>query len=181
MKKPPKIQIQETKMYTGKQKECIRCRYCGRSNHLSMESRYKKIHLDRITRKGDGRLKKVLCYNKPETNLSTEPKGKDKSSRVTKKTQLTPATFCSKFTKMNKNPEEITTKVTKDGILTIDLTKEKKEYLKCQTCIKWELRLHEKMKLMDRIAKENIRLNNEVQLLKELYNDQGQKQGKKQL
>ena len=32
---------------------------------------------------------------------------------------------------MNKGPEEITTKITKDGILTIDLNKEKKEYLKC--------------------------------------------------
>ena len=82
---------------------------------------------------------------------------------------------------MNKNPEEITTKINKDGILTIDLTKEKKAYLKCNTCVKWELRLHEKMKLMDRIAEENIRLNKEVKLLKELYNVQGQKQGKKQL
>ena len=80
---------------------------------------------------------------------------------------------------MNKHPEEITTKITKDGILTIDLTKEKKEYLKCETCIKWEMRLHEKRKLMDRIAEENIRLNKEVKLLKELYNVQGQKQGKK--
>ena len=59
---------------------------------------------------------------------------------------------------MNKNPEEITTKITKDGILTIDLTKEKKEYLKCETCIKWEMRLHEKMKLMDSIAEENMLL-----------------------
>ena len=82
---------------------------------------------------------------------------------------------------MNKNPAEITTKVTKDGILTIDLTKEKKEYLKCSTFVKWELRLNEKMKQMDRIAEENIRLNKEVKLLKELYNVQGQKQGKKQL
>ena len=82
---------------------------------------------------------------------------------------------------MNKNPEQITTKITKDGILTIDLTKEKKEYLKRQTCIKWEMRLHEEMKLMDKIAEENIRLNKEVKLLKELYNVQGQKQGKKQL
>ena len=46
---------------------------------------------------------------------------------------------------------------------------------------KMEMRLHEKMKLMDRIAEENIRLNKEVKLLKELYNVQGQKQGKKQL
>ena len=82
---------------------------------------------------------------------------------------------------MNKNPEEITTNITKDGILTIYLTKEKREYLKCQTCIKWDMRHHEKMKLMDRIAEENIRLNKEVKLLKELYNVQGQKQGKKQL
>ena len=37
------------------------------------------------------------------------------------------------------------------------------------------------LKLMDRIAEENIRLNKEVKLLKELYNVQGQKQGKKQL
>jgi hypothetical protein len=43
------------------------------------------------------------------------------------------------------------------------------------------MRLHEKMKLMDKIAEENIRLNKEVKLLKELYNVQGQKQGKKQL
>ena len=49
------------------------------------------------------------------------------------------------------------------------------------TCIKWEMRLHEKMKLMDRIAEENIRLNIEVKLLKELYNVQGRKQGKNQL
>ena len=82
---------------------------------------------------------------------------------------------------MNKNPEEITTKITKDGILTIDLTKEKKEYLKCSRCVKWELRLHEKMKLMDRIAEENIRLNKDFKLLKGLYNVQGQKQGKKPL
>ena len=94
---------------------------------------------------------------------------------------MTPATLCSKFTKMNKNPEEITTKITKDGILTADLTKEKKEYLKSQTCIRWELILHEKMKLMDQIAEENIRLNKEVKLLKEVYNVQSQKQGKKQL
>ena len=72
-------------------------------------------------------------------------------------------------------------KITKDGILTIDLTKEKKEYLKCNTCVKWELRLHEKMKLMDKIAEENIRLNKEVKLLKELYNVQNQKPSKKQL
>ena len=60
---------------------------------------------------------------------------------------------------MNKNPEEITTKVTKDGILTIDLTKEKKEYLKCETCIKWEMRLHEKMKSIDRISGEDATLS----------------------
>ena len=118
--------------------------------------------------------------HKPKTEISTQPKEKGKSSNVTK-TPLTPATFCSKFTKMNKNPEEITTKITKDGILTIDLTKEKKEYLKCNICIKWGLRLHEKMKLMDNIAEENIRLNNEVKLLKELYNVQNQKPAKRQL
>ena len=43
------------------------------------------------------------------------------------------------------------------------------------------MRLHEKMKSMDKIAAENIRLNKEVKLLKERYNVQGQKQGKKQL
>lgn len=165
---------------TYNQRQIPPCKYCGRKNHLSTRCRYRKIYLDRITRREDGRLKKVFCCNKPETEISTQPKEKGKSSNVTK-TPLTPATFCSKFTKMNKNPEEITTKITKDGILTIDLTKEKKEYLKCETCIKWEMRLHEKMKLMDRIAEENIRLNKEVKLLKELYNVQGQKQGKKQL
>ena len=35
--------------------------------------------------------------------------------------------------------------------------------------------------VVNRIAEENIRLNKEVKLLKELYNVQGQKQGKKQL
>ena len=63
---------------------------------------------------------------------------------------------------MNKNPEETTTNMTKDGNLTMDLTKEKKEYLKCQICMKLEMRLHVKMNLMDRIAEENIRLNKEV-------------------
>ena len=72
-------------MYTGKHKEGIRCRYCGRNNHLSMECRYRKIHLDRITRKDDGKLKKVFYYNKPDTNLPTQPKGKDKSPNATKK------------------------------------------------------------------------------------------------
>ena len=146
---------------THNQRQIPPCKYCGRTNHLSPRCRYRKIY-------------------RPETELSTQPKEKGKSSNVTK-THLTPATFCSKFTKMNKNPDKITTKITKDGILTIDPTKEKKEYLKCETCIKWEMRLHEKMKLMDRIAEENIRLNKEVKLLKELYNVQGQKQGKKQL
>ena len=111
-------------MYTGKQNDRISCRYCGRSNHVSMACRYRKIHLDRIARKDDGKLKKVFCYNMPETNLPTQPKGKDKSPKVTKKTQLTPANFCSIFTKMNKNPQEITTKINKDGILTIDLANE---------------------------------------------------------
>ena len=119
-------------------------------------------------------LKKVFCCNKTETEISTQPKEKGKSSNVTK-TPLTDATFCSKFTKMNKNPEETTTNMTKDGNLTMDLTKEKKEYLKCQICMKLEMRLHVKMNLMDRIAEENIRLNKEVKLLKELYNVQGQK------
>ena len=82
---------------------------------------------------------------------------------------------------MNKNPHEITTKINKDGILTIDLANEKSDYLKCQTCVRWELRLHEKMKVMDRIVEENIRLNKEVKLLKELYNVQNQKPSKKQL
>ena len=40
------------------------------------------------------------------------------------------------------------------------------------------MRIHEKMKLMDRITQENIWLNIKVKLLKELYNVQGQKQGK---
>ena len=47
--------------------------------------------------------------------------------------------------------------------------------------MKWESRLQEKIKLMDRIAEESIRLNKEVKIPKELYNVQGQKQGKKQL
>ena len=82
---------------------------------------------------------------------------------------------------MNKNPHEITTTISKDGILTIDLANEKNDYLKCQTCLRWELRLHEKMKVIDRIAEENIRLNKEVKLLKELYNVQNQKPSKRQL
>ena len=168
-------------MYTGDQKRGIKCRYCGRTNHLSMECIYRKIHLDRIVRKDDGKLKKVFCYNKSDTNLPTQPKEKGKSPNVTKKTQLTPATFCSKFTKMNKNPHEITTKIDKDGFLTIDLANGKSDYLKCQTCLRWELKLQEKMKVIDRIVEENIRLNKEVKLLKELYNVQNQKPSKKQL
>ena len=175
MKKPPKFKFRRQKMYTGKQNDRISCRYCGRNSHFSTECRYRKIHLDRISRKDDGKLKKVFCCNKPETNLPIQPREKDKSTNVTKKTQLTPATFCSKFTKMNNNPQEITTKINKDGILTIDLANEKSDYLKCQTCVRWELRLHEKMKVMDRIVEENIRLNKEVKLLKELYNVQNQK------
>ena len=69
---------------------------------------------------------------------------------------MTPATYCSKFTRMNKNPEEIRTNINTNGILTIDLIKETKEYLHCSICEKWELRLHEKIKLMDEIAEENI-------------------------
>ena len=164
-------------MYTGNQKEGIRCRYCGRNNHLSMECRYRKIYLDRITRREDGKLKKVYCYNKPETNLSTQLREGDKLPNAAKKTQLTKTNLPSKSSKMNKNSNDLKTNITNDGILTIDT----KDYLKCQACVKWELRLHEKMKLMDRIAEENIRLNKEVKLLKERYNVQGQKQGKKQL
>ena len=78
---------------------------------------------------------------------------------------------------MNKNSNDLKTNISNDGILTIDT----KDYLKCQACVKWELRLHEKMKLMDRIVEENIRLNKEVKLLKELYNVQNQKPGKRQL
>ena len=54
----------------------------------------------------------------------------DNIDKETKKIELTAATFCSKFTKMNKNPEEIITKITKDGISTIDLTKEKKNQIR---------------------------------------------------
>ena len=82
---------------------------------------------------------------------------------------------------MNKNTQEITTKINKDGILTIDLANEKSSYLKCQTCVKWEMRLYQKMNVIDRIVEENIRLNKEVKLLKELYNVQNQKPSKKQL
>ena len=38
---------------------------------------------------------------------------------------------------MNKNPHEITTKIDKDGILTIDLANGKSDYLKCQTCLRY--------------------------------------------
>ena len=167
--------------FTYNQRQIPPCKYCGRKNHLSTRCRYRKIYLDRITRREDGRLKKVFCCNKPETEPATQPKEKDKSRNVKKKTQLTPATFCSKFTKMNKNPQEITTKINKDGILTIDLANEKSSYLKCQTCVKWEMRLYQKMNVMDRIVEENIRLNKDVKLLKELYNVQNQKPSKKQL
>ena len=43
------------------------------------------------------------------------------------------------------------------------------------------MRLHLKMNVIDRIVEENIRLNKEVKLLKELYNVQNQKPSKKQL
>ena len=164
-------------MHVYNQKEINRCRYCGRNNHLSIECRYRKIYLDRITRKEDGKLKKVFCYNKSETNLSTQPKERDKLPNTTKKTSLTTTNLCSKSSKLNKNPNDLKTNITNDGILTIDT----KDYLKCNTCVKWELRLHEKMKLMDKIVEENIRLNKEVKLLKELYNVQNQKPSKKQL
>ena len=163
--------------YTHMQRQSPPCKYCGRTNHLSLWCRYRKIHLDRITRREDGGLKKVFCYNKPETDLSMKSKEKDKFPNTTKKTSLATTNLCSKSSKLNKNPNDLKTNITNDGILTIDT----KDYLKCNTCIKWEMRLHEKMKLMDKIAEENIRLNKEVKLLKELYNVQCQTQGKKKI
>ena len=167
--------------YTHMQRQSPPCKYCGRTNHLSLWCRYRKMHLDRISRREDGRLQKVFCYNQPETNVSIRYKEKDKLSNTTKKTSLTATNLCSKSSRLNKNPNDVKTNISNDGTFTMDLTKETKEYLKCNTCVKWELRLHEKMKLIDKIAEENIRLNKEVKLLKELYNVQGQKQGKKQL
>ena len=96
---------------------------------------------------------------------------------TTRKTPLTKTNLFSKYSKLNKNPNDLKTNITNDVILTIDT----KDYLKCNTCIKWEMRLHEKMKLMDKIVEENIRLNKEVKLLKELYNVQCQTQGKKKI
>lgn len=127
----------------------------------------------------DGRLKKVFCCNKPEPNLSIQSKEKDKLPNTIKKTSLTAATFCSKSYRLNKNPNNVKINISNDGILTIDLTKETKEYFKCNNCIKWELRLHEIMRLLNKIVEENIRLNKEVKLLKDLYNVQGKKQGEK--
>ena len=57
--------------------------------------------------KKDGKLKRVYCYNKPETNLSTQPIKGDKLPNAAKKTPLTKTNLPSKSSKMNKNSNDL--------------------------------------------------------------------------
>ena len=143
---------EQPKMYTG-------CFYCGRTNHMENNCHYKDINLAKITR--DPNTKKLKKHFNPKPHTSEK---EDKN--------------LSKATKSAKtNPPQIS------SVPSPSASTAPGNYLRCKDCVKWQMRLHQQANywreenrqfknqhnIIDDLAKENKKLNDEIHHWKNLY------------
>ena len=167
------------------------CYYSGLNNHRTRDCRKKNNHIKRID-KIDGQLTKIysthprngtrktiefsfkpqnksvdtkiINIKKPCTKRAPEQKPKQRHEEITflgevktNKTKPIPQQTKS-FTTVDNPPSEKNVQLPR-GIIP------NPKYLKCMECLRWELRLQQKMKIVQILTKENLQLQKEKRAL----------------
>ena len=181
-------------MYTPTERT-IQCYYCGRTNHMTSNCRYKELDLQRITR--DPHTKKLKKHFNRKTKYPKEEKRPLKASSSspvftnTSKQESKDKGFERKPPKPSPNLREqnfqpLTRNKTpsKESSPAPKHTSSNPEnYLKCKDCITWQMRLHNQanywkdeykrfdntQNIIDSLTKENMNLRKERDHWKDLY------------
>ena len=148
------------------------CSYCNYTNHKTTDCRYKTTYIKRID-KVNGRLKKT--YNTARSPNSIEfvfnSKNNDnrhrEESRTSKPESNNPkkqrhsteeVTFIEEVKTNNKKEEKDSD--SKSNKLPQHITQQTK-YPKCLQCLRWEIRLQENSKIVERLTNETLKLHKE--------------------
>ena len=156
----------------------IYCSYCQYTNHKTTDCRYKPTYIKLIDRV-NGKLKKTYntSRNPPSIefkfNSKTEESKYKKESKTTKSELNKPQTqrhnseevTFNEEVKRNRKKEALQQHKEKESDnktnqLPKHITKQTK-YLKCLQCLKWQIRLQENSKIVERLTNETLKLNRE--------------------
>ena len=174
-------------MYTPNER-AIQCYYCGRTNHMTNNCRYKELDLQRITRDPHTKkLKKHFNYkSKPSKGPSSSSVFKNTSKQESKDKGFDRKSPKPLLNSREQNAQPITRNKTpsKESSPAPRHTSSNPEnYLKCKDCITWQMRLHNQanywkdeykrldntQNIIDSLTKENMNLRKERDHWKDLY------------